>query len=167
MFTQRNNAATVTSSICGVEVIYRSWWWWWFKINAAATTYVCCFQDQYRFVYETLLEYTRGIDSRFPVSELASKIKERGIKDKKTKKNAYQMEYSVSQSSVWPPSFVRESLPLLLPDFATQVNLCCCCCPSVNLHEKFTKTSAWPLRSLGVWANKSLDHTIHPLHSSR
>ena len=53
-------------------------------------------QDQYRFVYETLMEYTRGIDSRFPVSELANKIKERGIKDKKTKKNAYQMEYSVT-----------------------------------------------------------------------
>eukprot|EP00096_Caligus_rogercresseyi_P001665 TRINITY_DN127_c0_g2_i1.p1 TRINITY_DN127_c0_g2~~TRINITY_DN127_c0_g2_i1.p1 ORF type:complete len:775 (-),score=125.70 TRINITY_DN127_c0_g2_i1:221-2545(-) len=51
--------------------------------------------SQYRFVYETLLEYTRGIDSRFPVSELATKIKERGIKDKKTKKNAYQMEYSL------------------------------------------------------------------------
>ena len=44
---------------------------------------------------ETLLEYTRGIDSRLPVDELASKIKERGIKDKKTKKNAYQMEYMV------------------------------------------------------------------------
>ena len=41
------------------------------------------------------MEYTRGIDSRFPVSELANKIKERGVKDKKTKKNAYQMEYSV------------------------------------------------------------------------
>ncbi|CAB4069100.1 unnamed protein product [Lepeophtheirus salmonis] len=51
--------------------------------------------SQYRFVYETLLEYTRGIDSRFPVSELATKIKERGIKEKKTKKNAYQMEYSL------------------------------------------------------------------------
>ena len=42
------------------------------------------------------MEYTRGIDSRFPVSFLADKIKERGIKDKKTKKNAYQMEYMVS-----------------------------------------------------------------------
>jgi len=51
--------------------------------------------DQYKFIYETLMEYTRGIDSRFPVSELANKIKERGIKDKKTKKNAYQMEYSL------------------------------------------------------------------------
>jgi len=48
---------------------------------------------QYQFVYETLLEYTRGIDSRFPVNVLAEKIKERGIKDKKTKKNAYQMEF--------------------------------------------------------------------------
>ena len=52
-------------------------------------------QDQYKFIYETLVEYTRGIDSRFPVSELANKIKERGVKDQKTKKNAYQMEYGV------------------------------------------------------------------------
>ena len=46
-------------------------------------------------MYETLLEYTRGIDSRFPVSQLAEKIKDRGVKDKKTKKNAYQVEYMV------------------------------------------------------------------------
>ena len=52
-------------------------------------------QAQYQFVYETLLEYTRGIDSRFPVNVLAEKIKERGIKDKKTKKNAYQLEFLV------------------------------------------------------------------------
>ena len=52
-------------------------------------------QSQYRFVYETLLEYTRGIDSRFPVSELANKIKEKGVKDKKIKKNIYQVEYEV------------------------------------------------------------------------
>ena len=58
-------------------------------------------QDQFKFIYETLVEYTRGIDSRFPVSELANKIKERGVKDKKTKKNAYQMEYGVRQT---PPS---------------------------------------------------------------
>ena len=48
-------------------------------------------------MYETLLEYTRGIDSRFPVNVLAEKIKERGIKDKKTKKNAYQMEFLVRE----------------------------------------------------------------------
>ena len=53
-------------------------------------------QIQYKFVFETLLEYTRGIDSRFPVSELANKIKERGVKDKKSKKNTYQMEFEVS-----------------------------------------------------------------------
>ena len=46
-------------------------------------------------MYETLLEYTRGIDSRFPVSELANKIKEKGVKDKKIKKNIYQVEYEV------------------------------------------------------------------------
>ena len=52
-------------------------------------------QNQYKFVFDTLLEYTRGIDSRFAVSELANKIKERGVKDKKTKKNVYQMEFEV------------------------------------------------------------------------
>ena len=56
-------------------------------------------QNQYKFVFETLLEYTRGIDSRFPVSELANKIKERGVKDKKTKKNVYQMEFEVRSIS--------------------------------------------------------------------
>ena len=49
------------------------------------------------------MEYTRGIDSRFPVSELANKIKERGVKDKKTKKNAYQMEYSVRGNESFSP----------------------------------------------------------------
>ena len=58
-------------------------------------------QGQYQFVYETLLEYTRGIDSRFPVNVLAEKIKERGIKDKKTKKNAYQMEFLVRVEGGW------------------------------------------------------------------
>ena len=54
-------------------------------------------QDQYQFVYDTLLEYTRGIDSRFPISELANKIKEKTIKDKKSKKNAYATEYGVRE----------------------------------------------------------------------
>ena len=57
-------------------------------------------QNQYKFVFDTLMEYTRGIDSRFPVAELANKIKERGIKDQKTKKNVYQMEYQVSQVKI-------------------------------------------------------------------
>lgn len=51
--------------------------------------------DQYRFVYETLLEYTRGIDSRFPVSQLANQIKDKANKDKKTKKNDYTKEYAL------------------------------------------------------------------------
>lgn len=72
----------------------------------------CAPQDQYRFVYETLMEYTRGIDSRFPVSFLADKIKERGIKDKKTKKNAYQMEYMVSLKIL--PLKKNQNLLLLL-----------------------------------------------------
>ena len=45
------------------------------------------------------MEYTRGIDSRFPVSELANKIKEKGVKDKKIKKNIYQVEYEVRKGS--------------------------------------------------------------------
>jgi len=51
--------------------------------------------EQYKFIYDTLEEYCRGIDSRFPVSELANKIKEKTIKDKKLKKNAYAMEYAL------------------------------------------------------------------------
>lgn len=57
---------------------------------------VCIFiQDQYKFIYDTLEEYCRGIDSRFPVSELANKIKEKTVKDLKLKKNAYALEYAV------------------------------------------------------------------------
>ena len=52
-------------------------------------------QDQYKFIYDTLEEYCRGIDSRFPVAELANKIKEKTVKDKKLKKNVYALEYSV------------------------------------------------------------------------
>jgi hypothetical protein len=53
------------------------------------------FQEQYKFIYDTLEEYCRGIDSRFPVSELANQIKEKTLKDKKLKKNAYALEYAV------------------------------------------------------------------------
>ena len=53
------------------------------------------FQDQYKFIYDSLEEYCRGIDSRFPVSDLANKIKEKTVKDKKIKKNAYAFEYAV------------------------------------------------------------------------
>jgi len=51
--------------------------------------------EQYKFIYDTLEEYCRGIDSRFPVSELANKIKEKTVKDKKAKKNVYAIEYSL------------------------------------------------------------------------
>ena len=53
------------------------------------------FQEQYKFIYDSLEEYCRGIDSRFPVSDLANKIKEKTLKDKKIKKNAYAFEYAV------------------------------------------------------------------------
>jgi len=52
-------------------------------------------QDQYKFIYDSLEEYCRGIDSRFPVSDLANKIKEKTVKDKKIKKNAYAFEYAL------------------------------------------------------------------------
>jgi len=52
-------------------------------------------QEQYKFIYDTLEEYCRGIDSRFPVSDLANKIKEKTLKDKKIKKNAYASEYAL------------------------------------------------------------------------
>ena len=57
------------------------------------------FQEQYKFIYDTLEEYCRGIDSRFPVSDLANKIKEKTLKDKKIKKNAYASEYAVRRGT--------------------------------------------------------------------
>jgi hypothetical protein len=63
------------------------------------------FQEQYKFIYDTLEEYCRGIDSRFPVSELANQIKEKTLKDKKLKKNAYALEYTVK---------IKEKNPLIL-----------------------------------------------------
>ena len=82
------------------------------------------FQDQYKFIYDSLEEYCRGIDSRFPVSDLANKIKEKTVKDKKIKKNAYAFEYAVrglvallppcKSSSVWNPFFLPKSRSLSL-----------------------------------------------------
>jgi hypothetical protein len=60
------------------------------------------FQEQYKFIYDTLEEYCRGIDSRFPVSELANQIKEKTLKDKKLKKNAYALEYTVKKKQKNP-----------------------------------------------------------------
>ncbi len=60
------------------------------------------FQEQYKFIYDTLEEYCRGIDSRFPVSELANQIKEKTLKDKKLKKNAYALEYTVKKKEKEP-----------------------------------------------------------------
>ena len=53
----------------------------------------------FQFIYDTLDEYYRGIDSRFPVSDLANKIKEKTLKDKKIKKNAYASEYAVRRGT--------------------------------------------------------------------
>ena len=53
----------------------------------------------FQFIYDTLEEYCRGIDSRFPVSDLANKIKEKTLKDKKIKKNAYASEYAVRRGT--------------------------------------------------------------------
>lgn len=64
----------------------------WKPANSKTQSYS---QDQYKFIYDTLEEYCRGIDSRFPVSELANKIKEKTVKDQKLKKNAYALEYAV------------------------------------------------------------------------
>jgi hypothetical protein len=71
-------------------------------------------QDQYKFIYDSLEEYCRGIDSRFPVSDLANKIKEKTVKDKKIKKNAYAFEYAVSGRVENPVKDIRVS-DILLP----------------------------------------------------
>ena len=75
------------------------------------------FQDQYQFVYDTLLEYTRGIDSRFPVAELANQIKEKAVKDKKLKKNQYTVEYAVREGPRDPAEAPDASR--LIPVFET------------------------------------------------
>ena len=68
------------------------------KSDSSSELYNNFIQDQYKFIYDTLEEYCRGIDSRFPVSELANKIKEKTVKDQKLKKNAYALEYAVRGS---------------------------------------------------------------------
>ena len=69
------------------------------------------FQEQYKFIYDTLEEYCRGIDSRFPVSDLANKIKEKTQKDKKIKKNAYATEYAVRRGKARLPVHCSPSSP--------------------------------------------------------
>ena len=69
------------------------------------------FQEQYKFIYDTLEEYCRGIDSRFPVSDLANKIKEKTQKDKKIKKNAYATEYAVRRGNARLPVHCSPSSP--------------------------------------------------------
>ena len=76
------------------------------------------FQDQYKFIYDSLEEYCRGIDSRFPVSDLANKIKEKTVKDKKIKKNAYAFEYAVSGQ--WVETPVKASVSDLFSPFAAR-----------------------------------------------
>ena len=87
----------------------------WLQIEIPANSKTQSYsQDQYKFIYDTLEEYCRGIDSRFPVSELANKIKEKTVKDQKLKKNAYALEYAVrgnfclSKPLTFSPSIVSE-----------------------------------------------------------
>lgn len=52
------------------------------------------FQDQYKFVYDTLEEHIICGKTWFPVSELSERLKAKATKDPATKMNEYQREYA-------------------------------------------------------------------------
>lgn len=52
------------------------------------------FQDQYKFVYDTLEEHIVCGNSWFPVSQLSERLKQKSQKELLTKMNEYQKEYA-------------------------------------------------------------------------
>lgn len=52
------------------------------------------YQDQYKFVYDTLEEHIICGKTWFSVSELSERLKAKAIKDSVTKMNKYQQEYA-------------------------------------------------------------------------
>lgn len=52
------------------------------------------FQEQYKFVYDTLEEHIVCGNSWFPVSRLSECLKQKSVKDAVTKINEYQREYA-------------------------------------------------------------------------
>ena len=58
--------------------------------------YFISFQEQYKFVYDTLEDMYVCKPSWFPVSELSERLKAKAIKDSVTKLNEYQREFNVS-----------------------------------------------------------------------
>jgi len=55
------------------------------------------FQDQYKFIYDTLEEFVICGVSWFPVKQLTQRLKMKSVRDSYTKLNEYQREYQVSQ----------------------------------------------------------------------
>nr|CAD7427040.1 unnamed protein product [Timema monikensis] len=53
------------------------------------------FDDQYKFVYDTLEEFVSCGNSWFPVKELSARLKQKSIKNPLTKINEYQHEYQL------------------------------------------------------------------------
>jgi hypothetical protein len=53
------------------------------------------FQEQYKFIYDTLEEYVTCGNSWFPVSELSQRLKQKSAKNAITKLNEYQREYTL------------------------------------------------------------------------
>lgn len=56
------------------------------------------FQEQLKFIYDTLEEYVVCGTSFFYVHQLSERLKQKSLKDRSTKKqlNDYEKEYSVS-----------------------------------------------------------------------
>lgn len=54
------------------------------------------FQDQYKFVYDTLEEFVVCGVSWFPVKDLSNRLKQKSMKNPLTKLNEYQREFQVS-----------------------------------------------------------------------
>lgn len=54
---------------------------------------LCCTQEQYKFIYDTLEEFVVCGVSWFPVAELSQRLKQKSIKNPITKMNEYQREY--------------------------------------------------------------------------
>ena len=81
------------------------------------------FQEQFKFVYETMEEYVVCGTSYFLVQQLSERLKAKSLKDKQTKKhpNEYEKEYSVScHPPPKLPPFVFSLFVFELPLVATE-----------------------------------------------
>lgn len=82
-FRKKNNIY-FTKSLIGVSILVRTW-----------ASFFFVFQEQYKFIYDTLEETIQCGLSWFPISELSTRLKQKSIRNPETKMNEYQSEYAV------------------------------------------------------------------------